>query len=148
MASDQTNEKSRSNGTIVKYRSATAEEIAQEEEWYREKQSHDEASAITDAWLEGWVQGFLKSRLKALSKDREAYRQNGEEFPTEKIKAIRSLKRLLTRLKEGFVSDEELVGRVSKIVPDFKVIYDAASKRAEEYYASYLLKKAENLNRE
>lgn len=55
---------------------------------------------------------------------------------------------LLTRLKEGFVSDEELVGRVSKIVPDFKVIYDAASKRAGEYYASYLLKKAENLNRE
>ena len=43
-----------------------ADERARQEAWYREKQAHDEASQLDEAFEEGFAKGFEEERRKLL----------------------------------------------------------------------------------
>ena len=77
------------HNTIVMLRQLSADEKVREEAYYREKQLHDEASALGGAKREGFVEGEASANLATLERMRKAgFTEEqiklalGENYPT------------------------------------------------------------------
>lgn len=102
-----------------------ADERARREAWYREKQAHDEASQLDEAFEEGFAIGFAKGFAKGFEEGFE------EGFAREIAKGIEKgreeerRKLLISFVRDGVITMEEAAKRAGLSVAEFQKLTES-----------------------
>ena len=98
-----------------------ADERVRQEAWYREKQTHDEASQIDDAYEEGRAEGREEGRAEGREEGREEGKEEGREEGT-----LQTLARLVAR---GRLTVSEAAEDAGMSVEEFENLTKSQTKR-------------------
>ena len=87
-----------------------ADERARQEAWYREKQAHDEASQLDEAFEEGFAIGFAKGFEEGFAREIAKGIEKGREEERRKL--------LISFVRDGVITMEEAAKRAGLSVAE------------------------------
>ena len=94
-----------------------ADERARQEAWYREKQAHDEASQLDEAFEEGFAIGFAKGFEEGFAREIAKGIEKGREEERRKL--------LISFVRDGVITMEEAAKRAGLSVAEFQKLTES-----------------------
>ena len=98
-----------------------ADERARQEAWYREKQAHDEASQLDEAFEEGFAIGFAKGFEEGFEEGFAREIAKGIEKGREEERR----KLLISFVRDGVITMEEAAKRAGLSVAEFQKLTES-----------------------